>query len=264
MRTSPRLLISPFLVAWSACVVSGSAVARDSVPQESWILTSVYNYSSLTEGRGDWHEGELELLNRTTPDLTLGATLNVRNRSSGTDELYGAVASYRAAPSLEVHGGARYSPSPIFSAEQTYSAGAEWRALPQVSFLIDVQWMDFAEGRLHQYKPAVTFWFSDVSFLTARYTYGRAFSDNTFTAYLVRLTLGLPGDASLNLAWSHGTDPEKDPGIPGVLLTMANTYDVSVRMPLTQSLQLIVGAEYEDRHNLYARRMGTIGLSARF
>ena len=134
---------------------------------EPWIFTSLYSYSSLSDDRGDWNEGEVELLNKTTPDLTLGAHLDVRSRSAGTDELYGVLASYRVAPQVEAHAAARYAPSPAFSARQTYTAGGEWRAFTPVSLLFDYQWMAFAAGRVHQLKPAVTFWINDIGDHTA-------------------------------------------------------------------------------------------------
>jgi len=248
-----------------ACIATASvARAEDTIPPPTWTLSTLYDYSSLSGDRGDWHEGALELLGRATPDLTLGVHVDVRDRSNGTDELYGVLGSYTVLRRLEVHGLVRFSPSPTFSAKQTYSGGAEWRAFTPVSFLADYDWMKFQEGTLHQIKPAVTLWFNEVTFLTARYTYGRAYDDHSFTAYAVRLTIGLPNDTSLGLAWSHGTDPEKDSGIADVLLTTANIYDLTLRLPVTQRMNLILGGEYEDRLHHYTRRMATAGLSVKF
>src|ERR1051326_1770136 len=145
---------------------STSAAAGDAIPEPAWTFTSMYSYSSLSHDRGNWNEGEMELLNRFSPDLTLGAHVDVRSRSNGTDELYGALASYRLLPRVEIHGGVRFSPSPTFSARQTYSAGAEWHAFTPVSFLLDYQWLSYSEGRVHQIKPAVTFWINDTTFVT--------------------------------------------------------------------------------------------------
>lgn len=254
-------------IALTSLAFGSAAKAQDTVPPTTWTLSSLYSYSALKDDRGgdrgDWNEGAIELLGRLSPALTLGAHVDIRDRSNGTDELYGLLSSYQLTPRFEIHEMARFSPSPNFSARQTYSGGVEWRAFTPVSFLVDYDWLDFAEGSIHQVKPALTLWFNEVTFLTARYTYGRAYDDHSFTAYSVRLTVGLPRDASLGLAWAHGVDPEKDPDA-GVLLTMANVYDVTVRMPLMQRLDVIVGGEYEDRHRLYTRRMATVGLSVKF
>jgi YaiO family outer membrane protein len=247
--------------AWLVC---GTCVAADSIPAPAWTLTTLYSYSSLSNERGDWHEGETELLYRATENFIAGSTLVVRNRESGTDTLFGVLGSYLLTPRLEMHGNARWTPSADFSARQTYGVGAEWRVLSPVSVLLDYQWQGFPAGRLHQYKPAVTFWVNETTFLTVRYAYGRAYSDHSFTAWSVKLTVGLPADTSLGLSWAHGTDPEKDPGVPGVLLTTADTYDLFVRIPFAQHWQIIAGVEYEDRENLYTRTMGTVGLSMRF
>src|SRR5690349_11267382 len=106
---------TPSWIALACIAIASVARAEDTVPPPTWTLSTLYNYSSLSDDRGDWNEGALELLGRATQDLTLGVHVDVRDRSNGTDELYGVLASYAVTPKLEVHGLARFSPSPNFS-----------------------------------------------------------------------------------------------------------------------------------------------------
>src|SRR4051812_17051168 len=119
----------PWIAALTVAFVPFAADAEDTVPPPTWTLSSLYSYSALSDDRGDWNEGSVELLGRASPDLTLGAHVDVRDRSNGTDQLYGVLGSYRVMHGLEAHANARYAPSPDFSAKQTYGAGVEWRAL---------------------------------------------------------------------------------------------------------------------------------------
>ncbi|MGH8452972.1 MAG: YaiO family outer membrane beta-barrel protein [Nevskiales bacterium] len=261
-------ILSAFTVPAIAAATDNLAnpAQRESLPAtpERWIFTSLFSHSGLSGGRDDWNVADFELLYRSSPKLILGGQLSVRDREQGTDALYGALFSYQASPTLEWHGMLTFAPDPEFSARQKYSAGIEWRSEPRVSLLFDVEQLNFAEGPVDQYKPGLIYWFSDRTWLTGRYTLGHAFHAERYDAVSLQLNLGLSEGRRLTLGIAHGTDPEKDPAVPGVILTTADTYSIYYRTPLRPSLELIVGAEYEDRRDIYSRTTATLGLVKRF
>lgn len=229
-----------------------------------WTFVSLLGHSGLSGGRDDWNEAEFELSYRASPKLNLAGRLDVRDRQQGTDTLYTALFSYRASPVFEWHGALRLAPDANFSARQTYSAGVEWYLQQPVTLLFDVERLNFAEGPVDQYKPGLTYWFTDRTFLTGRYTHGRAFHEERFDAVSLRLNIGLDEGRRLTLGIAHGADPEKDPAVPGVILSTADTYSVYYHTPLRPSLELIVGAVYEDRRDIYRRSTATVGFVKRF
>lgn len=231
---------------------------------ERWILTSLYSHSWLSGNRDSWNEGGFELLYRVDPRLIVGGAVDLRQRSQDTDKLYSASFSYLSSPALEWHGVATFGQNVHFSARQAYTAGLEWRAQPRLSLLFDYKQLHFAEGTIHEYKPGITYWFSDDTYLTGRYAYGQAYGETSFDAYSVRLNLGFSDHRRMTLGFAHGTDPEKAPGLPGVILTSADTYSIYSRQPLHGNLDIIVGAEYERREDIYSRSTVSIGFSARF
>lgn len=233
-------------------------------PDKDWILTGLFSHSNLSGGRDSWNTEELELLYRADNKLILGGRLDVRGREQGTDTLYTALFSYQASPALEWHGSLRLAPGADFSPRQTYRTGIEWRSNPKVSLLFDVERLNFPEGSIDQYTPGLTYWFNERTFLTTRYTRGRAFGSTNYDSASLRLTLGLDQGHKLVLGVAHGTDPEKDPAVPGVILTSANTYGIYYHWPLNPSLELILGAEHEDRRDIYRRTTATIGFVRRF
>jgi YaiO family outer membrane protein len=115
-----------------------------------------------------------------------------------------------------------------------------------------------------QYRPGITYWFTERTFLTARYAYGRAFHEENFDAVSLRLNIGLADNRRLVLGIAHGADPEKDAAVPGVILTTADTYSAYYHLPLRPSLELILGVEYEDRRDIYSRTTATVGFVKRF
>jgi YaiO family outer membrane protein len=231
---------------------------------ERWVLTGLYSHSGLSGGRDDWDSGTFELLYRSSPKLILGAGLDLRSREQGTDALYSGLFSYQASPTLEWHGTAAFAPDPEFSALQKYATGIEWRTEPQLSLLLDVERLNFPEGPVDQYKAGVTYWFSDRTYLTGRYVDGRAFHDETFDAVSLQFNLGLSEGRRLTFGIAHGADPEKDPAVPGVILTTADSVSLYYRTPLRPSLDLIAGVEYEDRRDIYRRSTVTVGFVRRF
>jgi YaiO family outer membrane protein len=229
-----------------------------------WTFSSLYSHSSLTGPRDDWNTLELELLYRASPALILGGRMDTRSREQGTDTLYSALFSYQASPDLEWHGSLRLAPSADFSPLQTYATGIAWRYAPRTTLLFDIERLNFPEGSVDQYKPGLTFQLTDRSFLTARYTYGRAFNASHYDAGSLRLSMGLPGSQKLVLGIAHGADPEKDPAVAGVILTSATTLSAYYHLPLKPRLELVLGVEHEDRRDIYDRTTATVGFVWRY
>lgn len=255
------------VAASSVSADQGSAVAAvaPEVHTDRWILTALGSHSVLTGNHRDWNEGSLELLRRLRRDLIVGGRADIRQRSNDTDVLYTVLLSFMPIRTLETHGAVTLVPAAHFSAEQIYAAGLEWRAVPRISLLSDYERLNFAAGPIDQFKTGATVWFTDVTSLTGRYVYGHSFGERTaFDAFAFRLNLGWSETGRVSLGFAHGVDPEKDPGIPGVIRTSADTFSAYWQVPLRPWLRLIAGAEYEDRQSIYSRATGSAGFSARF
>lgn len=231
---------------------------------ERWILTSLYSHSQLSNNRGPWNVGEVELDYRLTPETLVGGLIEIRHRSPDTDTRLGALISHQLNRALEIHGAVRLTPASDFSARQTYAAGLEWRSRPIVSVLFDYEYMDFPAGPIHQFKPGLRHWFSEATFVTARYSIGRAFHTSSFGTGSLQLNLGLEQGRRLVAGYAHGIDPEKDSLVPGVIRIRSDTYSVFYHHPLYANCELIVGMEHQDLRNTYSRTTGTIGFSTRF
>jgi YaiO family outer membrane protein len=269
-RRAPGRRLALFGAAFAVCAAGAAAGQLD--PTEApatdaalpWTLTPLFSHSALSGGRPDWNMLDVRLLRQFTPQLSLGAFVNAQRRPPDTNVGYGASFSWLPTSALEWRGAAQDVPGASFLPQQTYATGVEWRANPLLSLALDYRYQHFTEGPINQLTPALTLWFSDDTWLTGRYTRGRAFAEQDFDAYTIAFNAGMPGDARLTLAFAHGTDPEKDPGIPGVILTTATSYYAYYRLPLSRRFDLIVGAEYENRPGIYTRTTGTVGLNARF
>jgi YaiO family outer membrane protein len=255
------------VVAACASAATGDAVQPEAPPADTsnpWTLTPLYSHSGLSGDRPDRDTFDMQMLRRVTPQLILGALVDAQRRPPDTDVALGGSFSWYPLRTLEWRGAATAVPSASFLPRQTYTTGAEWRAGTLVSIALDYKRENFADGPINEWTPALTLWFSDETWLTARYTRGRAFGEEDFNAYAILLNLGMPASGRLTLAYAHGADPEKDPGVPGVILTNATTYAAYYRFPLRRGFDLIVGAEYEDRPGIYTKTTGSVGFNASF
>lgn len=254
------------LAALAATAAGADDEAQIPPPDASppWILTPLYSHSTLSGGRPAWDSLDLQLLRQVTPGLVLGALVDAQRRPPDTDVGYGGSFSWYPLRRLEWRGEASDVPGADFLPEQTYTTGVEWRADTPISLALDYKRQNFSDGPINQWTPALTWWFSDQTWLTGRYTRGRAFGAQNFDAYAIVLNLGLPDAGRFTLTFAHGADPEKDPGIPGVILTKATTYAAYYHWPLRHDLDLIVGAEYENRPGIYTRTTGSVGMNAKF
>lgn len=242
----------------------GTQGRAPSAPGLHWGITSLVSQGSLSGGRADWREALTEVLHRAARATYGGARIESRERNEQTDVLYTALLSHLPVRALEVHGAVTLASDPLFSAERHFLAGAEWRAARRASALLDVSRLEFPAGAIDQYKPGAILWFTERKFLTYRYAYGRAFGEADFDAHTLRLDYGGTGPLRVALAAARGTDPEKEPGLPGVLLTDADLVSAYGHWRFAPGFELIAGAEYEDRQGIYTRVTGAAGLALRF
>ena len=267
LRARVAVALASTLTVCAVSAATGDAAPPETPPQEPsapWTLTPLYSHSGLSGDRSDWDTLDLQLLRRVTPQLILGVVVDAQRRPPDTDVGIGGSFSWYPLRTLEWRGAATAVPSASFLPRQTYTTGVEWRAGTLISMALDYKRQNFSDGPINQWTPALTLWFSDETWLTGRYTRGRAFGEEDFNAYAILLNLGMPASGRLTLAYAHGTDPEKDPGIPGVILTNATTYAAYYRFPLRRGFDLIVGAEYEDRPGIYTKTTGSVGFNASF
>lgn len=258
------LFISPAAIEMTMAATPPAEVAPSpSATDEHWTVTGLYTQSQLSGDRPDWHETSADLLYRAAPDLFVGGSVVNRQRAT-TDILYSATASYVPHKGLEVHGTIGWSPNPDFSAQQAYSAGLEWQRWNRLALLFDYKRMNFSFGDVNLYTPGASWWFDDTSYLTGRYGYGRAFGDSSFNNFALTLNVGLRDKARVKFGFARGSDPERSPGSLNTLLTDADLYSVYLHWPFNHSTQLIMGAEHEDRANIYRRNTLTLGFSTRF
>lgn len=237
--------------------------AQEPAP-DRWAFTTLYTHSNLSGARGDWNQFEAELLYQATSRVAFGAKADWRERLGVDDTLYTGSVSVQATDALEWHAAVTATADADFSPERIYATGVEWRPAQRVSLLLDYRHLEFADGNLREWRPGAILWFSDNTWLTARYSDGRAYGSTGYHASSLRLDHVFPGRQKLSLAYSRGVDPERDPLLPGVLLTEADYITAFYRVPLRPSLDLILGAEYEDRRRLYTRTGLSVGLAARF
>ncbi len=241
------------------------ANAAESARPAPWALSTLYTQSALSQGRGSWGQFDNELLYTASPRWVFGGSVDVRRRYSASDTLYGASISFLPNTAWELHASAKVAPNADFSPRRSYATGAEWRASRRWSLLLDARRFDFPGGSLRELRPGVTFWFDDATALTTRYTDGRAFGSTGYHAYSMRLDHDFDAGRRLSIGYAHGIDPEQDPSVvPGVLLSESDLLSAYYRFPLRARLNLIVGAEYEDRHRAYTRTAASLGLSMRF
>jgi len=240
-------------------------VAAAPASSEPWRASGVYSHSALSAGRPDWDQAALRIQRALAPGFFLAGFTDAQRRPPETDTGYGADFSWYPTRTLEWRGAAMFVPGADFLARQTYGTGLEWRATPLLSIAADYKRQNFSDGPVDQISPAFMLWFdNDQTWLVARYSYGRAFHEQDFHSFSARLVAGMPDDGRLTIVYAHGADPEKDPGVPGVLLTNATTYAAYYRLKLRGSFALILGAEYEDRPGFYTRTTASLGFDAAF
>lgn len=192
----------------------------------------------------------------------------MRRREGLTDTVYGIGAEYYATPAWLLHAEVLATPGAHFTYDHGYVAGAQWRATPWLSLLLDTRAFDFEAGTLREWRPGAVLWFNDdATAITARYTDGDAFDGTHYDAWSLRVDQELGAGHRLSLGYARGADPERDPAVPGVLLSEADFYSAYYRVPLrggASGLHLVLGAEYEERPAAWTRKGLSVGLAMRF
>jgi YaiO family outer membrane protein len=271
-RQQRRLLAARLIATAAASVFAGGALAQDAQdPPDAagpWAVSAVYTHSDLGSGRDNWDQLDLDLYHRANRQWVFTGGADVRRRGDFTDTVYSVGAEYYATPAWRFHAGVMATPGADFTYDHGYAVGAEWRATPWLSLLLDTRGFDFEAGNLREWRPGATVWFNDdATAITARYTDGDAFDGTNYDGWSLRLDQDFGAGHRLSLGYAHGVDPERDPGVPGVLLSEADFYSAYYRFPLRgegSGLDLILGAEYEERPAAWTRRGLSVGLAARF
>lgn len=258
---------SPVAGLLAACLLLAQATtshAQDAAAGGRWTFTPIYTHSGLSGDRGDWNQLDLDLQYKATPRVLLGGNIDWRERWDIEDTLYTGSISMQATDTLEWHAAATATSDADFSPERIYAAGVEWKPGERVALLLDYRRLEFADGNLREWRPGVTLWLSDRTWLTARYSDGDAYGTRGYHASSLRLDHRFADRQQLSLSYARGVDPERDPLLAGVLLTEADYFSAYYRLPLRPAVDLILGAEYEDRRHVYTRSGLSVGLVVRF
>lgn len=271
-RPRGHLVAPRLLVAAAATAIAGAAAAQDGQePPEAagpWALSALYTHSDLGSGRDDWDQLDIDLYYRANRQWVVSGGADVRRRGDDTDTVFSVGAEYYATPAWQFHASVLATPGADFTYDRGYVVGTAWRATPWLSLLLDTRGFDFDAGNLREWRPGATLWFNDdATAITARYTDGDAFDGTGYDGWSLRLDQDLGAGHRLSLGYANGVDPERDPGVPGVLLSEADFYSAYYRVPLRgegSGLDLILGAEYEERPAAWTRKGLTVGLAVRF
>ncbi len=211
------------IVVLCALAAAIPAAAQDAgAAEDRWTFTPLYTYGDISGRDDNWNEVELDLAYKASDRLVLGGKVHHRERGGFDDTLYTASVSTYPVDALEWHASATVTPDADFSPERRYATGVEWRASPKLSLLLDYRHQEFAWGNTRDWRPGAIAWFSEDSWLTARYTSGRGFGTD-YDGYSLRYDHRFAGDRRLSLGYAHGTDPEIDPVEPEAFLTEATT-----------------------------------------
>ncbi len=231
---------------------------------EHWVVTPTLSASHLDNGRENWRGAELDVLYKASPTLRFEGDLERRQRGSSADTLLTASVSANPSRAWEWHAAVSVAPGADFSAQRGVSAGGEWRVSRTLSLLLDYRQLRFSAGSVHEVRPGVIVWFGDTTWMTLRYADGRAFGTTGYQSRSLRVDHVFAGQGRLTLVYAHGADPERVPQLSGVLLTKADLYAATWRIPLNKTFALVVGADHEDRKPYYTRTGALLGVSMAF
>jgi YaiO family outer membrane protein len=206
----------------------------------------------------------LDVLYKASPSTRLGVDLDRLERGDLHDTAISASVSSSPSRSWEWHAALTSSPDAHFTALHSLLGGVEWRAGRSLSLLLDYRQLHFPAGNLHEIRPGVIAWFGDTTWVTARYTDGEAFGSTAYRSRSMRLDHVFDGGSRVTVVAARGTDPERDPQVPGVLLTQADLLAATWRVPLSTHVTLVAGVDYEDRQPYYTRRGVLLGMALGF
>lgn len=251
----------------ASCVLAGALApsrATAAVADDDWQVTPRLGYSHLDNGRADWRSAGMDIAYKASPSTRLGIDLDRMERGDLRDTALSASVSSSPSRSWEWHAALTSSPNAHFTALHSALAGAEWRAGRSLSLLLDYRQMHFPAGNVHEIRPGVIAWFGDTTWVTARYADGKAFGGTSYRSRSLRLDHVFAGGSRVTVVAARGTDPERDPQVPGVLLTQADLLAATWRIPLNTHVALVAGVDYEDRQPYYTRSGMLLGFSMGF
>ncbi len=249
-------------------------------PAYQWTLVPAYSWSFFNKGRDSWQKESLDLYYYLEKEkLLLGTSVDMMHRPpNGDDTMYGFNAAWYALDNLELHGEVSLTQDADFLPSERYSLGLQYRLNPKLGFLLDVEQLNFGsyapaweDDGITQIKPGFSYWFTENTFATFRYTHGWVHDQADFDCYSAAVVFGdLPRDGQLSIGISYGTDPDLDFGTTGTALSDAYTFNIFYKEPIKPNLTLFAGLEYvyrfqtNNNRELYQMWTPTIGLSWKF
>lgn len=247
-------------------------------PIQPWTVVPSYSHTFFNKGRDSWQRESLDIYYQPDKYLLLGTSVDFMQRPpSGDDIMYSVNASWYPSKNLEVHGEISLTPDANFLPNEIYSAGVQYTLNPKVTLLLDVEQLEFdykltdKKYSITQIKPGVSFWFTEKSFITLRYTHGWLHNEADFDYYSASVNLGdMPRDGQLTIGVAYGTDPELDFGAIGATLSDAYIGSIYYKQPINPDLSIFAGVEYvyrmrpDNNAELYQSITPTIGLSWKF
>ncbi len=261
---SPALSTHRWGVILAGACVAASAHAASTDTPDHWVVAPTLSASHLDNGRDDWRGAELDVLYKASPTLRFDGDLEHRQRGALSDTLGTVSVSANPSRAWEWHAAVSLAPGADFSARRGLSAGTEWRVSRTLSLLLDYRQLRFNTGSVREIRPGVIVWFGDTTWMTLRYADGKAFGITGFQSRSLRLDHVFAGQGRVTLVYAHGADPERDPQLPSVLLTTADLYAATWRIPINRTLALVVGADHEDRKPYYTRTGALLGVAINF
>jgi YaiO family outer membrane protein len=244
-----------------------------------WTLVPAYSWSFFNKGRDSWQTESIDLY-YYLPDekLLLGGSVDMMHRPpNGNDIMYAFNASWYVSNDLEIHGEIALTQDADFLPSERYSLGLQYRLNPKLGLLFDVEEMAFGSyapawgDGITQIRPGVSYWFTEKTYATLRYTHGWVHNQADYDYYTAAINFGdLPRDGQLSIALSYGTDPDLDFGTTGTALSDAYTFSIFYKQPINPDLSIFAGVEYvyrlrpDNGRELYQMWTPTIGLSWKF
>ena len=258
--------MTPSRLALCACLPAlclSLAARAQEAKADQWVLYTQYEYSDLGD-KGSWSTVDTEVHYTPSSRWSMSGSASHRRRNDQSDTIYGLHGAYQATPRLGLYGSIYQTPHPEFSYHRGYVLGGDYQASDRVDLLLDVRRFEFPEGGINEFRPGARFHATDQTAITARYTSGRAFGERSYDGWSVRVDHRFQNAHRLSVAYAHGTDPESDPGSPNVILSNSSTVSLGYRFPVHEKVDMVLGAEYEDRPRSYHRSAVSAGIVVRF
>lgn len=245
---------------------------------QPWTVVPSFSWSFFNKGRDSWQTETLDIYFQPNKQLLLGTTVDFLQRPPNGDDIrYSFNTSWYPRKDLELHGEISITPDARFLANERYAAGFQYTLNSKTTLLFDAERLDFNSNsrrstfHISQIKPGISYWLTEKSEITLRYTHGWLHNEADYDYYSASLKLvDMPRDGQLTLAAAYGTDPDLDFGTMSALLSDAYTCSIFYKQPVKPDLSVFAGVEYVYRMSagssaeLYQKITPTIGLSWKF